>query len=155
MELMPAMIEVTDLQPAARLWASGDVQLVVAQHRVALGSEGLAQLSSTGGFAGAEGWSEVFRQGLALDLADQGRDGGLGCGCDGGQPRPAGGEAAGDAHHLQRLLQLAGNVVAEAISKKQHLAGCGGDGSLLCRRRQAAAGDGFLEAAGGVIQPDP
>ena len=58
---MPAVIEVTDLQPAARLWASGDVQLVVAQHRVALGSEGLAQLSSTGGFAGAEGWSEVFR----------------------------------------------------------------------------------------------
>ena len=84
LELVAAVIEVTDLQPAACLWARREVQLVVAQQRVALSGEGLAQLGGTGGFAGAEGWSEVFRQGLPLDLANQGRDGGLGCGGDGG-----------------------------------------------------------------------
>jgi len=36
------MIEVADLQPATSLRSGGDVQLVVTQHRVALGGEGLA-----------------------------------------------------------------------------------------------------------------
>ena len=61
LQLVAAVVEVADLQPAARLWASGDVQLVVAQDGVALGGEDLAQLGGTGGFARAEGWSEIFR----------------------------------------------------------------------------------------------
>jgi hypothetical protein len=41
-QLMAAVIEVADLQPAASLRSGGDVQLVVTQDRVALGGEGLA-----------------------------------------------------------------------------------------------------------------
>lgn len=128
---MAAVIQVADLQPAARIWTSGDVELVVSQNRVALGGECLAQLGGTGGLTGPEGWSEVFRQGLPLNLPDQGCDGGLSCGGNGGQPRPAGGEAAGDAHHLQLFLELPSHVVAEAIGKQQHFSGIGCDGALV------------------------
>lgn len=55
---MAAVIEIANLQPAARLRARGEVQLIGTQHGVALGDEGLAQLGDTGGFAGAEGGSE-------------------------------------------------------------------------------------------------
>lgn len=48
---MAALIEIANLQPAARLRARGEVQLVVTQHGVALGGEGLAQLGGTGGLA--------------------------------------------------------------------------------------------------------
>ena len=91
-QLMAAVIQVPDLQPAACIWTSRDVQIVILQNGVALGGERLAQLDGTGGLAGPEGWSEVFRQGLALNLTDQGCDGGLGRGGDRGQTRPAGGE---------------------------------------------------------------
>jgi hypothetical protein len=50
---MSTMIEVADLQPAACLGSRGNVQLVIAQNRVALGGERLAQLGGTGGFAGS------------------------------------------------------------------------------------------------------
>jgi hypothetical protein len=61
LELMTAVIQVAGLQPAASLRTGWEVQLVIAQHRVALGGEGLAQFGSAGGFAGVEGWSKVFR----------------------------------------------------------------------------------------------
>ena len=53
LQVMSTMIEVADLQPAACLGSRGNVQLVIAQNRVALGGERLAQLGGTGGFAGS------------------------------------------------------------------------------------------------------
>ncbi len=47
------------------------IEVAVGEDRVAQGGEGLAQLGGTGGFTGAKGWGEVFRQGLALDVSDR------------------------------------------------------------------------------------
>ncbi len=93
--------------------------------------------------------SELYRQCLSLDLCDEGRDGGLGCGGDRGKTRPAGGEAARDAHHLQLLLELPSHVVAEAIGEQQDFAGLCRDGLLSCRGWQASPGDGVLQTQTG------
>jgi hypothetical protein len=70
LELVAAVIEVAGLQPAPRFGTGRQVEVAVGEDRVAQGGEGLAQLGGTGGFTGAEGWGEVFRQGLALDVSD-------------------------------------------------------------------------------------
>ena len=71
------MIEVANFQPSPCFWAVGDVQLVVRQHRIALGGECFADFTGTGGFAGEEGRERNLPAEPSFDLFNQGVIAGL------------------------------------------------------------------------------